>query len=300
MIDKKNLLFLIFISFLIFSSKWITSYYLFTESVSAKVIFESVTDGYYYFPLVKYLSIFDFNNSFSPYFEKLDNIMIPFYSIFVHSFFHKLIGNFSFIFVEFLSIFLFLLILSKIFNHFYSKEISILFAIITFVIPILFSIFPIGDLSYFRLIKDDIYSLRFPRPLITSLYLFIFLYFVISVEKVELFTKKNSFILGSILAATLSSFYYFFFLQVSILVLYIVYRYKYSFLKKIINNWNFLFILFLVFIILTLPVLVNMSFYEEDYTRRAAIINIDITQKKVLLMHYLKSYLKANLYKNFI
>ena len=292
MIDKKNLLFLIFISFLIFSSKWITSYYLFTESVSTKVIFESVTDGYYYFPLVKYLSIFDFNNSFSPYFEKLDNIMIPFYSIFVHSFFYKLIGNFSFVFVEFLSIFLFLLILSKIFNHFYSKEISILFAIITFVIPILFSIFPIGDLSYFRLIKDDIYSLRFPRPLITSLYLFIFLYFVISVEKVELFTKKNSFILGSILAATLSSFYYFFFLQVSILVLYIIYRYKYSFLKKVIDNWNFLLILFLVFIILTLPVLINMSFHEEDYTRRLGLINIDITQKKVLLMHYLKGYLK--------
>ena len=292
MIDKKNLLFLIFISFLIFSSKWITSYYLFTESVSAKIIFESVTDGYYYFPLVKYLSIFDFNNSFSPYFEKLDNIMIPFYSILVHSFFYKLIGNFSFIFVEFLSIFLFLLILSKIFDCFYSKEISILFAIITFVIPILFSIFPIGDLTYFRLIKDDIYSLRFPRPLITSLYLFVFLYFVISVEKVEFFTKKNSFVLGSILAATLSSFYYFFFLQVSILVLYIIYRYKYSFLKKVINNWNFLVILFLVFIIFTLPVLINMSFHEEDYIGRLGLINIDIAQKKVLLMHYLKGYLK--------
>ena len=89
MIDRKNLLFLISISFLIFGSKWFSSYYLYTESISTRIIFESVTDGYHYFPLVKYLSIFDFNNSFSPYYEKLENIMLPFYSIFVHSFFYK-------------------------------------------------------------------------------------------------------------------------------------------------------------------------------------------------------------------
>ena len=194
MIDRKNLLFLISISFLIFGSKWFSSYYFYTESISTRIIFESVTDGYHYFPLVKYLSIFDFNNSFSPYYEKLENIMLPFYSIFVHSFFYKIIGNLSFIFVEFCSIFLFLLILYKIFNHYYSKEISILFAIIFFIIPIFFSIFPITDFSYLRLIKDDIYTLRFPRPLITSIYLFLFIYFVISVDKIEFFTKKNFFI----------------------------------------------------------------------------------------------------------
>ena len=59
MTSKKILLFLIFISFLIFGSKWIISYYLFTETTSTKIIFESVTDGYQYFPLVKYLAIFE-------------------------------------------------------------------------------------------------------------------------------------------------------------------------------------------------------------------------------------------------
>ena len=292
MIDRKNLLFLISISFLIFGSKWFSSYYFYTESISTRIIFESVTDGYHYFPLVKYLSIFDFNNSFSPYYEKLENIMLPFYSIFVHSFFYKIIGNLSFIFVEFCSIFLFLLILYKIFNHYYSKEISILFAIIFFIIPIFFSIFPITDFSYLRLIKDDIYTLRFPRPLITSIYLFLFIYFVISVDKIEFFTKKNFFNFCALLALTLSSFYYFFFLQVSTLILYIIYRYKYSFLKKLIINWYFLLILFFVFLLLALPLLLNMNFHEEDYTRRLGLIDIGITQKKVLLAHYLKGYLK--------
>ena len=292
MIDKKNLLILILISFLIFISKWFVSYYSFNETISTKIIFESVTDGYYYFPLVKYLSIFDFNNSFSPTIEKLENIVIPFYSILIHSFFYKIVGNFSFIFVEYFSIFLFLLILYKLFNHYYSKEISILFALIFFVIPIIFSIFPIGDLPYLKLVKDNIYTLRFPRPSVTSLYLFFFIYFIISLEKVELFTKKNIFILGAVLAASLSSFYYFFFLEVSILVLYLMYKYKYSILEKLFNNWTFLLILFFVFIIFALPTIINMSFYEEDYTRRLGLINIDITQKKVLLIYYLTSYLK--------
>jgi hypothetical protein len=292
MIDKKKLLLLVLISFLIFASKWIASYYLFTESVSTKVIFESVTDGYYYFPLVKYLSILDFNNSFNPNFENLGNIMVPFYSIFLHAFFYKLIGNFSFIVVEFFSIFLFLLILYKIFRHYYSKEISILFAMIIFTIPVILSIFPIGDFSYFKIITNNIYNLRFPRPLITTLYLFIFLYFLISIEKIELFSKRNFFLLGIIMAVTLSSFYYYFFLQVSMLVLYIIYRYKYSFLDKILTNWDSLIIFFLVFIIISLPLLINMNFHEEDYTRRLGLININISQKIILLKHYLIGYLK--------
>ena len=292
MTSKKNLLLLIFISFLIFGSKWIVSYYLFTETTSIKVIFESVTDGYHYFPLVKYLAIFEFNNSFNPYFEKLDNVMLPFYSIFIPSLFYKFIGSFSFIVTEYFSVFLFLLILYKIFNLYYSKELSILYSLIIFVMPIFFSLLPIGDLTYFELIKNEIFTLRFPRPLITSLYLFVFLYFITSLEKVEFFTKKNFFILGVILATTLSSFYYFFFLQISILILYIFYRYKYSFLDKLFKNWKSLLILFLSFIIIALPMFINMGFHEEDYTRRLGIISLNLDQKKVLLVYYLTAYLR--------
>ena len=292
MTSKKILLFLIFISFLIFGSKWIISYYLFTETTSTKIIFESVTDGYQYFPLVKYLAIFEFNNSFNPYFEKLDNVMLPFYSIVIPSLFYKFIGSFSFIVVEYLSIFLFLLILYKIFELYYSKELSILYSLIIFVIPILFSLLPIGELTYFKLIQNDIFTLRFPRPLITSLYLFVFLYFIISLEKLDFFTKKNFFILGIILATTLSSFYYFFFIQVSILIFYVFYRYKYSFLDQLLKNWKSLLILFLSFIIVALPMFINMSFHEEDYTGRLALINLNLSQKKVLLEYYLTVYLK--------
>ena len=174
MSDKKNIIFLIIISFFIFSSRWIPSYYLFDESISVKIILDSITDGYYYFPLVKYLSIFDFNNSFAPNDMDLENIMIPFYSIFIHSFLYTLLGSFSFIFMEYFSILLFLIISFKLFERYYSKDIAILFSIIIFSIPIIFSLIPIADFFYLNIIKDNIYSLRFPRPLLTSLYLFFF------------------------------------------------------------------------------------------------------------------------------
>ena len=292
MIDKKNLLFLILISLLFFASKWIISYYLYLETTSIKVIFESVSDGYYYFPLVKYLSNFDLNNSFNPFFENLNNIMLPFYSIFVHSFFYKFIGSFVFIIGEYIATFLFLLLFYKIFILYYSKNLSLLYTLVIFCIPIIFSIIPIGDLTYFKLIKDDIFTLRFPRPLITSLYLFFFMYFIISLEKIEFFTNKNLFILGIILATTLSSFYYFFFLQISVLGLYMFYRYKISFLNKLYQNWKALIVLVITFTIFALPMFINMILHEPDYTRRLGLISLDFDQKKVLLFHYLTNYLR--------
>ena len=99
----------------------VPSYYLFNESISVKIILDSITDGYYYFPLVKYLSIFDFNNSFAPNDVDLENIMIPFYSIFIHSFLYTLLGSFSFIIMEYFSILLFLIISFKLFKDIIPK-----------------------------------------------------------------------------------------------------------------------------------------------------------------------------------
>ena len=61
---KKHIL--IYISILLILVKWIISYYFFLEPIDIKIIFESVTDGKYYFPLIKYLSNFNLNLSFDP------------------------------------------------------------------------------------------------------------------------------------------------------------------------------------------------------------------------------------------
>ncbi len=295
MTNKNDIFFLIFVSFLLYLPKWLISYFYFEETSSIKVIFESVTDGYHYFPLVKYLAIFEFNNSFSPFIEDLENVMLPFYSVAIPSIFYKFVGSFSFIIIEYIFIFLFILTLYKIFNLYYSRELSIFYALVIFVTPIVFSLFPVSDLTYLKIIKDDIFTLRFPRPLITSWFLFIFLYIILSLEKKEFFTKKNFFILGIILGVTLSSFYYFFFLQVSILIIYLFYRYKLSIFSKLLQNWKSTIILILTLIIIISPMIINMNAHEEDYTRRLGIISLNIEQKIILIKYYLSAYLKIEL-----
>ena len=292
MIYKENILFFALISFLIFISRWLPSYYLFDETTSVKVILESITDGYLYFPLVKYLSIFDFNNSFDPNHTNLDNLMLPFYSIVIHSFFYKLFGSFSFILVEFFSIFIFLIIIFNLFKRFYSKEISILFSIIIFSLPVIVSLLPISEFTSLRIIKDDIFSLRFPRPIITTLYLFFFIYLISSFENKEFLNKKNSFVLGTIFAFTLSSFYYFFFLQVVIIFLYLLYRYKKNFLKKLLINLKSMLIMIFTFLIFSIPLIINLFYNESDYSQRLGIININFEQKMILMKYFFSRFLK--------
>ena len=54
---KKNInLWIIFCSIFFFSIKWYYPFSNFDESIDVRVIFESTSDGYYYYPLLKALS----------------------------------------------------------------------------------------------------------------------------------------------------------------------------------------------------------------------------------------------------
>ena len=72
--------------------------------MSVRIIFESVTDGWAYYPLIKYLAFFEFNNSFNPFIEDLKIVLIPFSGIFIHSIFLKIFGYSTFIIIEFFAI----------------------------------------------------------------------------------------------------------------------------------------------------------------------------------------------------
>ena len=84
MLLNKNIFFLFFLSLSIFLSKWIFSFSLFFLSLDVKIIFESVTDGKYYYPLVKYLAEFNFNNSYDPAIANLKIVPLPVAGIFFH------------------------------------------------------------------------------------------------------------------------------------------------------------------------------------------------------------------------
>ena len=108
-------------SFLIISIKWFLSFYYFDETLDIKIIFESVTDGKYYYPLIKYLSDFNFNQSFDPEISNLQGIPLPIGGILIHAILFKLINFWSFILIEFICLFAFIYIFTNIFYFIHFK-----------------------------------------------------------------------------------------------------------------------------------------------------------------------------------
>ena len=300
MLRNKNINTILIISIFLFSIKWILSFYFFKENLSVRIIFESVTDGHYYYPLIKYLAFFEFNNSFDPNIDNLKIIPLPIAGIFFHSIFFKIFGFMAFIVMELLAIFIFLIIFYKIFSYFLSENESILLSLLLFTIPSILAILNIENLPYINLLKSDFYTLRVPRPMINALYLFTFLYLLISMEKEVIINKKKFILLGLILGLSLSSFYYFFVIEATALLFFLIYKFKFDFLKKILEQRkNFLLSIFF-FLFSILPFFLNLLFHEKDFTERQCVFNLDFEKKSVLLDHYLNGYTKIEFLSFFI
>ena len=132
---KIDLLVIFFITISLLSLRWSLSYINFpTEDIVLRTINE-INDNSY-FPLIKSFSNFDFNPSFSLYTKDLNITSFPILSLLPNIFFYKIFGSYSFLIIEFLSIFIFLLIFYKIFCLMnISKISSILFSLILFSSP---------------------------------------------------------------------------------------------------------------------------------------------------------------------
>ena len=105
----EKILTIFFISLLFFLIQWGCSFYYLNEEIISKVIFESVDDGSFFYPLIKFLSVLDFSNSLNPNIKNLEILPIPFGSIIIHTFFYKFLNIYGLILVDLLGIFLFLI-----------------------------------------------------------------------------------------------------------------------------------------------------------------------------------------------
>jgi len=193
---NKEIFFLFFVSILLFLTKWIFSFSLFDEDLDVKIIFESVTDGKYYYPLIKYLAEFNFNNSYDPTIINLKIIPLPIAGIIFHSIFYKIFGVASFIIIELFCIFFFLLIFKKIFSYFFSENNSIIFSLFIFILPSLIILLNLDSLPFISLLENNFYTLRVPRPMISSLYFFTFIYLMVAMYMGEFYIKKKFYIFG--------------------------------------------------------------------------------------------------------
>ncbi len=287
-------LFLLTISTLL--PKWIIAGSLFDNSIIVNTIF-LIKDSHY-FPLVLSLSDLTLNPS---YLENLsDNKLLtfPLYSIFFHSLFFKIFHVYSFIILEFIFQFIFLIIFFKTINRIFSDtNFSLYFCFFIFFIIFCLQITLFYDQTkYLQILFDTLdqnLGSRFPRPLITGIILFYFFYILFNFkDKLEKFDLKYFVLLVFLLSVFLNSFFYYF-LNFSLLLIFMFFRYKnLSFIKFLKNQKKNISIVILSFIIFTFPFLLQIYFGEIDYSKRIGVIEINFSQKLFLLKYYFLNFLR--------
>ncbi len=297
---NKTIFLLFFCAFFLFIGKWFFSYYFFNEDIAIKIIFESPSDGYFYFPFVKYFSLLEFNNSYDLNINNLKNIPFPLYGVFFHSIFFKLFGFFSFIILELICIFLFLIIFFFIFQKFnFSKLVSIILSISLFLIPSLLELINLQNINYLSGLSQ-FYNLRFQSPLVVNLFLFYFILFLFDLNNSEIFEIKNFVIFGFILAFSFTSFYYHFLLELLSFLFFLIYKLKLNFNYLFKNKIKYYLISFFIFLILSCPFILNMFLSEIDYGDRMGIMSLTFDRKMILINYLFNGLLKLQFLLPFI
>ena len=285
---------ILFFSLITILIKWVSSFYYFNDSLSLKVFFDTKSDGFYYYPFIKYFADLNFNPSFDPVIIDLNNITIPVHTILLHTLAFKLFGNISIVILEFLLlstfiyIFYYFLIEIKL-----NKNLSIIFSIILFYFQDLIQFQNFIDNVYLKNIS--FYNLRFPNKIITNLYFYAFIFLLIFYDKNSIslnkFQKKDYFILSLVFAFTFGAYYYYFLVSVISFVLFLFYKNNYSF-SFFIRDIKPLIYLFILSIFFSIPVFLNIFFVEADLLQRLGIFEIDINKKKIILSYFVNQLIR--------
>ena len=290
---KNNIFFVILLtSVIFFLPKWIISFSFFNEDITLRIINE-VSDAAY-FPIINSFSDFNFSNSYSTNIEDLKLISYPIIGLFINSLFFKLLGSYSFIFLELTCIFLFLLIFYNIFFILnFSKLSSFTFSVFLFILPTILKELTFVNIEAIKLLSlnfETFYSTRFPRPAISNLFFFSFIFFIIQFYVEEKKYLKYLFFIILLMGFTLNIFFYLFFIELFLLTLIFILKFKSNFFKIIINNYKY-FLYYTLILILFLGIFQMQVFFSEpDYVKRLGVFKVDLEQKKNLFRYLINFF----------
>ena len=284
------------ISLVLFLTKWSISFYFYgPETLSLKVIFNPSGD-YSYYPFVVQLSKLKFNEGYSLIFNDLNLIGFPFVVSFFHAVFFKIFDLIGFILLELVCIFIFIKIFFHIFKELKFSNINCIFlGLFFFTIPNLAEILNYFQIPYSLNIKQlyaGFYNLRFPRPLVTNLFFFGFILFLLKFylnNKPE--AKKKNLILSFVFLGLLFNSFFFFFVVCSLLAfLIIIIHFKKKLIEK--ANLNVLLKSCSVLFILCIPFLSQIFLIENDYYSRVGTYNLTSETKIFLIQHLINGLKK--------
>ena len=295
---NKPLIFVILINFLFLSLKWVLSFYAFNETILASVLMN--TKDIQYYPLIVSLSEFNFSPTFLEYYNNTKIVNFPLASLVVHSIFYKFFNIYSFIILEFifhlLLIFILFNIIKKIFN---SSNAAAIFCILIFILILsLKTISNFIEPQIFNKLYDVLnenFGTRTPRPLVTGVFYFSFIYYMMVLDE-KINNKLNySYILKiAFFLGLLANSFIFLFIHSFIFFL--------IFVVKILNQklikWIKLNIKIVCYFIFTLsffllPLIIQILYGEVDYSSRLGLVTIGSEKKFFLIKYYLINLLRV-------
>ena len=266
---------------------------MFNENIDVKIIFEAITDAYKYFPLFKSFTDLNLSNSYDIEITNLNNLTVPFGSFYLHYVLYLFIKSWAFIVLELACIVIFLGIFYKISRLLdFKREVSLLISVFLYNLPLFLDITTLSSYSYVNVISFDLYSLRFPRPLITNLFLYYFMLIILStLNKGEFIKRKKFILLGVISSLSLSSFlYHFLLIQITFLFT-IIYLYRTKFISYLFKNYISFSLLILSFLIFSLPLILNYNFSEKEFLERTGALDLDSEKRSILINYTFNKFL---------
>ena len=297
MLVNKPLIFVLLLNFIFLSLKWMMSLYESDVTLLTSILINT-TDIQYY-PLIVSLSELNFNPTFLEYYNDTKIIPVPLASLAVHSIFYKLFNIYSFIILEYIfhSLLIFILfnIIKKIFN---SSSIAGIFCVLIYIL-----IFTLKALIsfvepeiFYKLydILNENFGTRTPRPLVTGVFYFGFIYYMMFFEeKINNKLNYNYVLKIAIFFGLLANSFIFLFIHSFIFLL--IFLIKISGTKLIewirFNYKKIFYFIFLLFFFF-LPIVFQSLYGEGDSSSRAGLITISFEDKFFLIKYYLISLLR--------
>ncbi len=288
--NNKIFYFLFFVSIFLTLPRWLYSFINFDIDIYLRIIAHTSDNAFY--PLIKFYSELNLTTPFD------DNkiISFPIFSILFNSIFYKVFGVYSFLILETLCLFIFLIIFYFIFIELgINKKISIIFSIFLLIVKYLIIDLNYLNLEHLKLLSlnfESFYDLRFPRPIITNLYFYAFILFALKFFNEKTKYNKYFIIFPLLMGISFNAFYYFFFIESFFILIILIIKFKKNLFNFIsFNKFRFLFsilILLLFFFIFRFQIYLS----EVDYINRLGIFKIDSNNRSILI-NYLFSFLSG-------
>ena len=313
MLLNKPLVFVLLLNFLFLSLKWLLSFYKFDETLLTSILIN--TKDIQYYPIIVNLSEFNFNPTFLEYYNNSKIINLPLASLAIHSIFYKLLNVYSFIILEYvfhlLLVFVLFNIIKKIFN---SSNAAALFTILIYIL--ILSLKAVSNFVepqiFYKLynILSENFGTRTPRPLVTGVFYFSFLYYMMFFEeKINNKLDYNYVLKIAIFLGLLANSFLFLFVHSFIFLLIFLFKVLGAKLIKWIKlNYKKLCYFIILLIIFLQPIVFQNLYAEIDYTSRVGLISNGLEKKLFLIKYYLTALLRfefltlfsLTLYLNFV